>query len=111
MDSMTRGSPQSSGITMQGYQVRNQSGKESYRGTFITFLSNFTLRDMRISPGPKIPRDDSNILLSYPPKTPPTPAFLHLVLGGRRVLGGQAAQGLPSLQEVPSHPVEEAKVG
>lgn len=70
MDSMTWGSPQSSGITMQGYRVRNQSGKESYRGTFITFLSNFTLRDMRISPGPKIPRDDSNILFSYPPRLP-----------------------------------------
>lgn len=55
---------------------------------------------MNVSPGPEAPSDAN-------PKDSPNIAFLHLVLGGQQVLGVQDAQGLPSLQEALSHPVEE----
>lgn len=63
---------------------------------------------MRVSPDPQLPGGPA---YSTPhPQHSPSPALLRLVLGGRRVLGNQAAQGLPSLQEVLSHPVEEERV-
>lgn len=64
---------------------------------------------MRVSRGSKTPSGASNTLLAIP-KDNPNPALLRLFLEGRQVLGGRTAQGLPSLQEAPSHPVEEARV-
>lgn len=63
---------------------------------------------MKVSPGPKTRSDAGNTLLLIP-KDSPNLALLHRVLGGRQVLRGRAAQGLPSLQEALSHPVEDAR--